>query len=52
MFFKHDLHLERPGRSFLFDFREILLRYGERDVNRVNLVDGQEGIIRALTTLP
>ena len=47
--FKRRRHFQRVGAVYLLlDFRQILLRHGERDVNRMNLVDGQQHVVRRL----
>ena len=46
--FKRRRHCQRIAAHLPFDFRQILLRHGELDVNRMDLVDGQQHVVRRL----
>ncbi len=44
--FEMCLHFQRFFAHFPFDFRQILLRHGKGDINRMNLIDGQQRVVR------
>ena len=43
---KHRRHRQPALGHFPFDLRQILFGHSERDVNRMNLVDSQQHVIR------